>query len=574
MRKKLGVIVLGAIVILFIIVTFLYYQIPNVKELIDVNASLVAFFCFLMAIPPFLYLFLSEEKKTERETTEKEESVPVHHPGTGPVLPPSSMVTRKNITVLKVAAAALAVMAVIVAVTLIIIFSTSVLNRGVDSEISSLQLEIDQAQSWGVPIENAQHELEAAQDSMREQKTKTAREYIEKAYIELQLSIIQWKIEEIKRISSEYGEDISKADEFLEKTKQTFQGEKYPYDMTKNDLNYTMQFVDARLLTIAAEYYVKQAEPLITVPADMNQKVEAATSSFNNFDYNSAIDQATGALKEMTERLFPKVESDITEATRAWLNPTVSNSALQRARQYQTSGVYWKAIEEVLGAELELQVQIGTWMNSRANTNTLITNSDFNEFSSRLNQARHEPFSEAFNNVTIVQKEIIEKAKNQLESNLIRINELQIDITEAENLLKFADKENNLQKQMEIILLANMSFEIHLADRCIEVAQSTGADMSGATKTFNDVKGKFNSSTYSEDVDLLTEARKVQESALGAALNQLTKRINDAEAKGQNVKQIRSDLERMKNSLLLKDYIGALKKLLEIKKNLDALNQK
>lgn len=74
MRKRLGVIVLGAIVISFIIVIFLYYQIPKVKEFIDANTTLVAFLSLLIAIPPFLHLFLSERKKTERETTEKEVS--------------------------------------------------------------------------------------------------------------------------------------------------------------------------------------------------------------------------------------------------------------------------------------------------------------------------------------------------------------------------------------------------------------------------------------------------------------------------------------------------------------------
>jgi tetratricopeptide (TPR) repeat protein len=81
MRKRLGVIVLGAIVILFIIVAVLYYQVPRVKESIDDNTALVtflgllvAFLGFLIAIPPFLHLYLDKKKKTERKTIEKEVS--------------------------------------------------------------------------------------------------------------------------------------------------------------------------------------------------------------------------------------------------------------------------------------------------------------------------------------------------------------------------------------------------------------------------------------------------------------------------------------------------------------------
>ena len=78
MRKRLGVIVLGAIVILFIIVIVLYYQVPRVKEVIDVNAALVTLLGLLgtllgILIAIFLWLYPSqnEKEKTEEKTTEE-----------------------------------------------------------------------------------------------------------------------------------------------------------------------------------------------------------------------------------------------------------------------------------------------------------------------------------------------------------------------------------------------------------------------------------------------------------------------------------------------------------------------
>ena len=76
---------LGAIVILFIIVAVLYYQVPRVKESIDDNTALVTFFGLLVAflglliaIPPFLHLYLDKKKKTEKKTIEKEISEKNH----------------------------------------------------------------------------------------------------------------------------------------------------------------------------------------------------------------------------------------------------------------------------------------------------------------------------------------------------------------------------------------------------------------------------------------------------------------------------------------------------------------
>lgn len=497
--------------------------------------------------------------------------VPVRHPVPEPVSRLPLLIPYKDTTTLKVAAVALATMA---AVIIIIIFISSIPDEGMASRITDIQTEIKEAQLLGVSVSRAQDELQAAQDSLEEQKTREAREYIERAYIEFQLSLIQWKIEEIERIPCEHEKDIPTAKELLAKTKVTFQDDKYPYDKTRGDLDYNMQFVDARLLTIAAEYYVEQAKPLIGDFTDINQKVEAAKSSFESKNYDSAIRQAGGALEQVTEKLLPKVEDDISTASRDWLNPKVSNEALQRAQQFKDLGACWKAIEEALNAELELQYMISDWMNDRARTNMIFAEDDFSTYSSQLIQARQKHSSEAFKAMIVVQEDILREANDRISSNISVSNQnsLQINIAEAESLLKSADKEENLQERMEILLLANTSFQIQLAYRCIDMAQDFGvADIQSAINKIERVKGEFKSSNYSNETSFLTGAREAQKLALEAALDQLTKQVDAAEIEGKDVKRISPGLIGARNSINTGDYLDALKKLLEAKKNYDTL---
>lgn len=497
--------------------------------------------------------------------------VPVRHPVPEPVsrLPP--IIPHKDTTTLKVAAVALATMA---AVIIIIIFISTIPDEGMASRIADLQTEINEAQLLGVSVGRAQDELQAAQDSLEEQKTREAREYIERAYVEFQLSLIQWKIEEIERISSEHEKDIPTAKELLTKAKVTFQDDKYPFDKTRSDLDYNMQFVDAKLLTIAAEYYVEQAKPLIEDFTDINQKVEAATSSFESKNYNSAIRQAEGALEQVTEKLLPKVQDDIKTATRDWLNPKVSTEALQRAQQFKDLGAYWKAIEEALNADLELQYMIGDWMNERAYTNMIIIEDDSTAYSSQLIEARQEQFSKAYEAMIDVQVNILQEVKDRISKDISISNQngLQINIAEAENLLKSADKEENLQNRMEILVRANTSFQIQLAYRCISMAQDSGvADIQNAINTIERVEREFKSSNYSNEIGFLTEAREAQKLALEAALDQLTKQVDAAEAEGRDVKKISPGLIGARNSINNGDYLDALKKLLEAKEKYDTL---
>lgn len=547
----------------------------------------------------YVHFYKAGEPKIPQEFLEpppREILVPVHRPvpQPEPELPLRPIVVRKDTQTLKIAAVALAIMAVAIVIGL----SRIPPSGDLQSEIGNLQLEIDKAQYLGVYVEDAQKELDDAQATLDEQNIRETRNHIEKASIKLQLSTIEWKI---KKIPDEYDTYIFTANEKLEMAHKEFKVEEetYHYEKTQEELDEATVFVNATLLTIAAEYYVKQAEHLLGDLPDSEGKANLATEAFNEKNYEIAVKEATGALREVTEKLLNYVDSDVKKTSRSWLtdlnnvnsvyNPTVP---LQKARKHEKEGEYIEAVQEALFAELGLQIILGEWMLDKAEIDVDVESTSLSEASIDLSQAKDKAalvrtsikgtnFDEEFDIIRRAQIKILEKVIPKIDQriNYIKGKDPHIDVKVARDLLQSAEalKEEEVQEKMETLLLASASSEILFADLCIQLAQEAFdvRNVEQICVILQEAKDKFNSSLYSPDIDeAARKAREVEELAISAAKERLAEQINIAKQEEKDADKIREIEEswRKANTRLGEgDYIGALNWLLKAKEEYDVL---